>query len=50
MKLHKETMFSGIGKGETEKSPRTIIYMVNLHFALHGGIQHNLLNTPGLNC
>ena len=41
MKPHEEKMFWGIGKDETQKSLRTITYMVSLHFALHGGIQHN---------
>ena len=51
-KEHENQMFScgALGEHNPETLLRTVIYMMGLHLALRGGVEHYRLRRPGFNC
>ena len=49
---HEDVLFQtgALGEQNPEQLLRTIIYMLGLHLALWGGVEHNRLRRPGFNC
>ena len=49
---HENRMFEcgALGKNDPETLLRTVIYMLGLHLALRGGVEHYRLRRPGFNC
>ena len=50
--VHEDRMFEcgALGESNPEQLLRTIIYMLGLHLALRGGIEHMRLRRPGFQC
>ena len=48
---HELRMFDkgALGESDPEQLVRTVIYMLGLHLALRGGVEHNRLRRPGFN-
>ena len=48
---HEVTMFDkgALGEENPEQLLRTVVYMLGLHLALRGGMEHNRLRRPGFN-
>ena len=49
---HEDMMFSSgsLGQSSPDQLLRTVIYMMGLHLALWGGVEHNRLRRPGFGC
>ena len=41
---------NALGESEPEQLLRTVIYLLGLHLALRGGVEHTRLHRPGLDC
>ena len=49
--MEDKLFFQGIlGEDTPEKLLKTLIYMLGLHLALRGGVEHTRLRRPGFNC